>query len=58
MVIGETTKQAYAGMTSATGLSFVGAPGSTFKVSFDGNGIDESKGFNQDFMNETNTTSL
>lgn len=43
MIIGETSYQAYGGMAAIEGLTFIGNPGSTFKFSFDGSGIDSSK---------------
>jgi hypothetical protein len=39
-------------------VTFTGAPGSTFKINFDGDGIDETKVANKDYMNTTNVTSI
>jgi hypothetical protein len=36
----------------------LGAPGSTFKIAFDGDGIDQTKPANKEYMSETNTTKI
>lgn len=43
MIEGETVYNALSGMAKISNVSFTGAPGSTFKIGFDGNGIDSSK---------------
>lgn len=43
MIEGSTTIIATGGAAKFEGISFTGAPGSTFKFSIEGDGIDEAK---------------
>lgn len=58
MVEGSTTFTALAGAALINGISFTGAPGSTFKVNFNGDGIDTSKPANVAYMQSTNVSSI
>jgi hypothetical protein len=43
MIEGDTLYTADNGMAKISGIYFTGAPGSTYKIAFEGNGIDEDK---------------
>lgn len=43
-------------MAKISGVKFTGAPGSTFKIKFEGNGIDETKISNEQYKSEINAT--
>lgn len=42
MIYGEVNYIAFGGVTQISNVKFTGTPGSTFKISFKGSGIDES----------------
>lgn len=58
MIEGSTIFTSLGGAAQISGISFTGAPGSTFKINFAGDGIDESKASNKDYKETINTTAI
>lgn len=60
MIEGQTIFSSNAGTAKVEGVTFTGAPGSTFKIDFSGDGIDETKPTNKQYkdsiVNTTGTT--
>lgn len=58
MIEGETNYIAYGGVTKISGVKFTGTPGSTFKISFKGDGINEDLPENVAYQQSNSLTTI